>query len=100
MAARTPYYSIAIEGNDITPWVDSVTVVEDDREADNVTMTIADPRIVYSDSLIEGCIAEVDLGYAEANQHALMLRALITKVEAKYPDNGVPAVILKGEDIS
>ena len=79
--------------------VSSVTAVEDDRQADNVTITIPDPRMIYADGLFEGS-EEVDMGYAEPNQHALMLRAIITKVEQGYPENGVPTLTLKGEDKS
>src|SRR2546423_13651641 len=87
-------------GLDITSWVNSVTVVEDDQQADNVTLTISDPRVIYGDALFEGSLVEVDMGYAEANRHALMLRAIIAKVEQSYPDNGVPTLSLKGEDKS
>jgi phage protein D len=98
-ATRTPFFEIRVEsGIDITPWVSSVTVVEDDRQADNCTITIPDPRMIYSDGLIEGSIAEIDLGYAEPRQHALMLRATITKVEESYSEGGVPTLTLKGED--
>jgi phage protein D len=107
MVVRTPFYHIkmggekvAQDGEDITPWVNSVTVVEDDQQADNVTITIADPRMIYADALFEGSWVEVDMGYAEANQHAVMLRAIITKVDQSYPDNGVPTLSLKGEDKS
>jgi phage protein D len=100
-AARTPFFEVRVEGGiDITPWVASVTVVEDDRQADNCTITIPDPRMIYSDGLIEGSSAEIDLGYAEPQQHALMLRATITKVEESYSEGGVPTLTLKGEDRS
>ncbi|MFE0250668.1 phage late control D family protein [Streptomyces sp. NPDC059010] len=100
MAARTrtPYFAVRVAGQDITPWVGSVQVVEDDRQADNFSLTVNDPRLAYADALIEGCHAEIDLGYAETGQHALMLRALITKVETGYPENGAPTVRLHGED--
>ena len=107
MNLRTPYYQVKIGdknvargGVDITAWVSSVSVVEDDRQADNVTITVPDPRMIYADALFEGGYVEVDLGYSEQNQHALMIRAIITKVELSYPDNGVPALSLKGEDKS
>jgi phage protein D len=98
--ARVPYFSVVIEGEDITPWVTSVQVVEDDRLADSTTITVNDPRMIYADALMEGCVAEVDLGYTEPGQHALLLRALITKIELTYPENGVPQVKIKGEDKS
>jgi phage protein D len=97
---RTPYYQVLLEKLDITPWVSSVSLVEDDQQADNVSITLPDPRMIYSDCLFEGSIVEIDLGYAEPNQHALMLRAIITKVEQTYPDSGVPALTLRGEDRS
>jgi phage protein D len=100
LPARVPYFSVVIEGQDVTPWVSAVQVVEDDRLADSTTITVSDPRMVYADALMEGCVAEIDLGYAEPGQHALLLRALITKVELSYPENGVPQVKVKGEDKS
>jgi Bacteriophage probable baseplate hub protein len=98
--ARTPFFQVRIEGEDVTSWVSSVSLTEDDKQADSVSVTIPDPRMIYSDALFEGCVAEVDMGYAEPDQHALMLRATITKVEQTYPENGVPTLTLKGEDKS
>lgn len=105
METRTPFYqvtmgdrTVALGGEDITPWVSAVSVTEDDRQADSVTLTIPDPRMIYADALFEGSWVEVDMGYAEANRHALLIRAVITKVELSYPENGVPTLTLKGED--
>jgi phage protein D len=98
--SRTPFYQIRMEGEDITPWVTSVTVVEDDRQTDNITLAIPDPRMIYADALFEGSTVEADLGYAGDGQHALLLRAIITKVELSYPENGLPMLTLKGEDKS
>jgi len=100
MPVRTPFFEVKLEGEDITPWVETVTVVEDDRQADSVVIDIPDPRMIYTDALFEGSEAEIDLGYADANQHALMLRAVITKVELNYPQGGVPLLKLRGEDRS
>ena len=100
MPVRTPYLQVKLEGQDITDWVGSASVTEDDKQADNLTLVIPDPMLLYSDSLFEGSTAEVDMGYNEPNQHALMIRATITKVEQSYPENGNPAVTLKGEDKS
>lgn len=108
MDVRTPFYQVRMGdrniatagGEDITPWVSAVTVVEDDRQADNVSLSVPDPRMIYADALFEGSYVEVDLGYGEAGQHALMIRALITKVELNYPQDGVPSLTLKGEDRS
>lgn len=100
MPVRTPFYEVKVEGQDITPWVSSVTVVEDDRQADHCTVVIPDPRMIYTDGLFEGSVAEIDVGYAEPNQHALMLRATLSKVEVSYPESGVATLTLKGEDRS
>lgn len=100
MDARVPFWSVRIEGEDVSPWVSAVQLVEDDRQADSVSITIPDPRMAWADALMEGCRAEVDLGYAEPGQHALMLRATLTKVETAYPESGVPELKLKGEDKS
>ncbi|MGH2933883.1 MAG: phage late control D family protein [Gaiellaceae bacterium] len=100
MPLRSPYYSVKIEGVDVSSWVASVSVTEDDKQADNIQISIPDPRMIYADAIFEGSTAEVDLGYAEANQHALMIRATLTKVELSYPDGGVPTLTLQGEDKS
>jgi Bacteriophage probable baseplate hub protein len=97
---RVPFYNVKVEGHDITPWVDSVAAIEDDRQADSVTVSIPDPRMIYADALFEGSSMDVDLGYAESGQHALIIRAVVTKVEVNYPDNGTPKLTLKGEDRS
>src|SRR3954469_11712451 len=100
MAVRTPFYQVKAEGVDITSWVSAVTVVEDDRQADNVSLTVADPHLVYADALMEGALVEVDMGYAEPGEHALLLKAIVTKVETSYPQDGVPLITVKGEDRS
>ncbi len=100
MSVRTPYYAITLEGEDITRWVSTVSIEEDDRQADSVSISIPDPQMIYADALFEGSTVEVDMGYAAEGQHALMLRALVTKVEMNYPTDGVPSVSLKGEDLS
>lgn len=99
-ALRTPYYHVLLEGVDITSWVQSVTVEEDDRKADQLTLVIPDPQLLYADALFEGTTVEVDLGYAGSGQHALLIRALITKVDLRYPEDGIPMLTLKGEDLS
>jgi phage protein D len=100
VTTRIPFYQVTLEGHDITPWVGSVTVVEDDRQADSVTVTIPDPRLIYADALFEGSLVEVDMGYAERNAHAVLIRAVVTKIDVQYPEGGVPTVTLKGEDKS
>jgi phage protein D len=100
MTARAPYFAVSLEGQDVTPWVSSVQVVEDDRQADSFKLTVPDPRMVLADALLEGSRAEIDLGYTDQDQHALMLRGTVTKVELSYPENGVPAVTISGEDKS
>src|SRR5690242_11183932 len=70
MPVRAPFYAVKLEGVDITSWISSVSVVEDDRQADSVTLTIPDPRMIYADALFEGSTVEVDAGYAEKGQHA------------------------------
>lgn len=98
--ARVPYWSVTVEGQDVSAWVSSLQVVEDDRQADSVSLTLPDPRMAWADVLMEGCRAEVDVGYAEPGQHALLLRATLTKVETSYPDSGVPELTVRGEDKS
>ena len=77
-----------------------MTVVEDDRQADNLSLTVADPHLVYADALMEGALVEVDMGYSEPGEHALLLKAIVTKVETSYPQDGVPLLTVKGEDRS
>ncbi|OLE72174.1 MAG: hypothetical protein AUI36_01620 [Cyanobacteria bacterium 13_1_40CM_2_61_4] len=100
MTTRTPYLRVEIEGVDVTPWVSSVSAVEDDQQTDSVTITIPDSRMIYGNCLIEGSHASVFMGYAEPRENALIIKALITKVELSYPESGIPALTLKGEDRS
>ena len=100
LPVRVPYYAVSIGGQDITPWVAAVQVVEDDRLADSVTITVNDPRMIYADALLEGSVAEVDLGYPEKDRHTLLIRAVLTKIDVSYLENGTPQVKLKGEDFS
>ncbi len=100
MGARVPFYQVKVEDSDITPWVSAVTYVEDDKQADSVTITVPDPRMIYADGLLEGSLVEVDMGYADPGQHALVIRAVVTKVELSYPQNGEPVLTLKGSDRS
>lgn len=98
--ARVPYYRVTMQGQDITGWVSAVSVVEDDHQADHVSVTVPDPRMIYADALFEGSVLEIDAGYAETNQHALLIRAIVTKVTLSYPDSGIPTITLEGEDKS
>src|SRR5260370_20760660 len=100
MGARVPFYQVKVEDSDITPWVSAVTYVEDDKQADSVTITVPDPRMIYADGLLEGSLVEVDMGCAAPGQHALVIRAVVTKVELSYPQNGEPVLTLKGSDRS
>jgi phage protein D len=100
MPTRTPAFTVKIAGQDITSWVAGLTVIEDDQQADNVSLTIPDPRMMYADALLEGSTAEVSMGYASPGTQALMIRAIITKVELSYPESGIPTLSLKGEDRS
>lgn len=100
MDPRVPFWSVRIEGEDVSSWVSSVQLVEDDQQADNVALTMPDPRMAWADAVMEGSHAEIDLGYADRDQHALLLRATLTRVETSYPEGGVPELKLKGEDKS
>jgi phage protein D len=98
MPVYSTFLNVTLEGIDITDWVVSATVTEDDKRADQVTVQIADPRMVLADCLFEGSTLEVDMGHAEPNGHTLMTRAIVTKVELSYDQNGAPKITLKGSD--
>src|SRR5260370_25296615 len=96
MGARVPFYQVKVEDSDITPWVSAVTYVEDDKQADSVTITVPDPRMIYADGLLEGTLVEVDMRYADPGHHALVIRALVTNGELSYPQNAEPGLPRKG----
>ncbi len=100
MTLRSPYMSVHVEGEDISDWVEAVTVTEDDQEADALSLTIPDEFMVYADGIMEGSFVEVDVGYAAPNEHALLMRVILTKIEVDYPANGRATLRLKGEDRS
>lgn len=100
MNSRTPYFQVRVEGEEISDWVAAVTVTEDDQQADALSLTIPDEYMVYADGIMEGSLVEVDMGYASSNEHALLMRAIITKIEVDYPQSGSPSLRIKGEDRS
>lgn len=95
---RQPYFNVTLEGIDISDWISSVKVTEDDHAADSVSIKVADPHMLLGDAFFEGSCAEIDLGYV--SEHALVLRAIITKVEMRFRRADVPELTLKGEDRS
>lgn len=83
---------------DLSDDLTSLTVEEDDEMSDKLTVVVPDPFRVFSYALQEGMQVEVDLGTID--DHSLVFRGLITKIEADFPDDGVPEVTLVAFDNS
>ncbi len=99
---RDLYFRVLITAQgvsyDLSRDLTSLTVEEDDRLADKLTVVVPDPFKVFSYALQEGMDVEVDLGYAD--DHSVIFRGLITQVDAEFPEDGVPQVTLQAFDNS
>lgn len=99
---RDLYFRVLITAQgvsyDLSGDLTSLTVEEDDRMADKLTVVVPDPFQVFSYALQEGMDVEVDLGYAD--DHSVIFRGLITQVDAEFPEDGVPQVTLRAFDHS
>jgi phage protein D len=96
------YYRVYAEapgaGYDLSPDLTSLTVEEVSSKADQLTLQLSDPCKVYSHALQEGMEVEVDLG--RVDDHSVVFRGIVYKVEGDFPKEGVPSLKLLACDRS
>jgi phage protein D len=91
ISAQSAKYNLS---DDLT----SLSIEEDDQLADKLTVVVPDPFKVFSYALQEGMDVEVDLGWVD--DHSVLFRGLITKVDVSFPEDAVPQVTLIAFDNS
>jgi phage protein D len=96
------YYRVYAEapraGYDLSPDLTSLTVEEVSSKADQLTLQLSDPCKIYSHALQEGMEVEVDLG--RVDDHSVVFRGIVYKVEGDFPKAGVPSLKLSACDRS
>lgn len=76
----------------------TLTIEQREREPDQLTVTMDDPHKVLGHALQEGMDVEVALGTAD--DHGIVFRGRIYKVDARFPNGGVPTLTLRAFDRS
>lgn len=83
---------------DLSEHVSSLTVEEASGKPDALTLDVADPDKVLGHAVQEGMTVEVDLGTVE--EHSLVFRGRIYKVEGAFPRDDVPSLRATAYDAS
>jgi phage protein D len=100
--AKDLYYRVYVDaagaGYDLSPDLTSLTVEEASGKADQLTLHMSDPFKVYSHALQKGMEVEVDLG--RVDDHSVVFRGMICKVEGDFPKDGVSTLRLLAYDRS
>lgn len=94
------FYRVGIQADsteyDLSRDLDSFTVEEASAKPSELSISLSDPLKVFSHALQEGMTVEVDLGTTE--EHSLLFRGRIYKVESSHPDGGVSTLRLLAYD--
>lgn len=100
--AQDLYYRIYAEavkkGIDLSSAATSLTVDETGNEPDQLTLQVSDPYKTYSHALREGVEVEVDLGWAD--DHSVVFRGVVCKVDGAFPQDSVPSLRVLARDRS
>jgi phage protein D len=83
---------------DLSGDLTSLTIEQREAEPDQLTVTMADPDKVLGHALQEGMDVEVALGTAD--DHGIVFRGRIYKVDARFPGGGVPTLTVRAFDRS
>lgn len=102
MAHDLYYYVLVTAGSevsyDLSPDLTSFTIEESQALADVLKIRLSDPYKVLSHALQEGMEVEVDLGTVD--DHSLIFRGRIHHVDASFPRDGVPRLVVHAHDNS
>lgn len=100
--AKDLFYRVSISagpaGYDLSQDLTSVTIEEDETKADLLTVNLSDPFKVFSHAFQEGMEVEVELGTVD--DHSVIFRGRTYKVDADFPQEGVPTLKLQAYDHS
>jgi phage protein D len=96
------YYRVSVFAGsaecDLSKELSSLTINEDATRPDQLTAHLSDQYKVFGHALQEGMEIEVDLGTSE--DHSVIFRGRLYKVEGSFPESGVPTLRLLAHDRS
>jgi phage protein D len=96
------YYRVSVAAPgaeyDLSKHLSSLTIDEQSTRPDQLTANLSDQYKVLSHALQEGMEVEVDLGTGD--DHSVIFRGRIYKVQGSFPEGGVPTVRLLAHDRS
>jgi phage protein D len=81
---------------DLSDDISSLTIEQKERQADALTVDVADPFKVLGHALQEGMDVEVELGTDD--DHAIIFRGRIYKVDGTFPDTQTPTLKVSAYD--
>ena len=89
------YYRISVSSGttatyDLSHDLTGLTIEEDGQKPDQLTVDLSDPYKVLSHALQEGMEVEADLGYVD--DHSIIFRGRIYKVDSDFPQDGLPTI--------
>ncbi len=94
------YYRVSVSaggaGYDLSHDLTTLTVDEESSRPHQLVVTMSDAYKVLSHALQEGMEVEVDLGTAD--DHSIVFRGRIYKVDGSFPEAGVPQLTLTAYD--
>ena len=100
--AEELFYRVTVKAGpasyDLSRDLSSFTIEETGGKPDALTINLSDPAKVFSHGLQDGMGIEVDLGTTE--EHSLMFRGRIYKVDSSFPQDGVPTLRILAFDAS
>jgi uncharacterized protein len=100
--SNEPYFQIAINGRTVPPsmtqYVEEVTVEDAGSKASVARVVIIDwDKVWLNDSgIVKNNALSVDMGYL--TDHRQMFKGKIKNIEAEYPEEGVPSLIITALD--
>ena len=83
---------------DLSADLTALTLDEDNTQADQLSVDVSDPYKVLGHAFQEGMDVEVELG--KGDDHSVMFRGVIYKIDGSFPETGVPTLALKAYDRS
>lgn len=94
------YYRVSVSAGaaayDLSHDLTTLTVDEEASRPHQLVVELSDPYKVLSHALQEGMDVEVDLGAAD--DHSIVFRGRIYKVDGSFPETGVPRLTLTAYD--
>jgi phage protein D len=94
-----PFFHVTLEGTNISSWIQSVSLLESDQQADRALLTLNDPYMIYGEAIQEGGKIVIDMGYLP-EEHSILMCGIITGVAYHYSQKSTAQLTLTVYDES